>query len=1149
MVKGDNSLYFATGLDNSGLRSGALDAVSIIQGLAGKVSKINPFAALALGATAAFATIANGAYDMAKDFEKAMKEVATISDAVQDDFDGISKSVFDLSKITPDGPERLAKAYYQIVSAGYDGEKGIKLLEVSAKSAVAGVTDTITAADGITTILNAFNIAVEDSEEVADALFNTVRLGKTTFGELSSNISQVGPIAASSNIPLNEVLATVASLTKQGVPTAQAMTQIRAAIVGLNESGRLDGTKTLQENMQALYDTFEGNQSLIQGEIGRIEGVQAILAVAGKNAQAANKDLETYQETIGATERAFKEMASSNVDQWAILRNRIKATTKGIGDTVLELSSGIAKFFNDALEPADRVIESLEKERLKLLELESRIKDSNTSNEDRIALIKELKQQYPDLLSNIDAEKVSNENLTTSIREINEQLINKIILQRQDNKIADQNEDTAEKRLQLLQQEDKVREQLVKIAEREGKTIKDNADLTEQGRDLLSQFTDDQLRGGRLVNPLVEFGFQLSELVTLQKSLNFEEEKGADLLREREELAKRLGITLKKTVGNGDDGSDDGGSGGNGDDDPDLLTYQEFLQKRRDLYEEYQNYINQIGKDKADERFKNLLKEGDNYREFLMDQLANAKNFEQERAIINAAADANIPLQRDNEPVEALEIKIKPIVTDIEVDTESINAIERRLQKLNEAYEKSQFDAERMVLSQKIKTEEEKLRAAEKYRNEEKGLYDDLTRTISDLNNRELRQHIAKLKEKLKYEKATTEEIIELKGEIQQAEEAIGQNTADSINQISSILGEASSLFRKFGEDDVAQLLDQLAGVAEGVAQVASGNPLDVIQGSLKILNSAITVEVVSDTAKFEAAIEDLEKAIDQLDYVISKSLGQDKVTSRRQAIKDLEDLERQADLAYEAELEARKQVKLLGITIGKKGSGSGTDPAKLEELEQQAEDARRRVEELKNEINELYTGATSTTLADSIIDGFKEGRRSAADFANDFEEMMRNAMFEALKLKYLEQASNDFFQQFGALAGDDNGLTAGDINTLRNLAETIFSNSVEELEALDNILEEAGIAGGTVGGGQQRGLAGSISTITEETANILAGTLNSIRLDVREGVEIAQQSSEYLSQIASNTAFNTFLEELGPIRRILADIQSVVNQSESQGL
>ena len=45
-VRGDNSLYFSTGLDNSGLQSGASDAVGIVQNLASSIGAINPFAAL-----------------------------------------------------------------------------------------------------------------------------------------------------------------------------------------------------------------------------------------------------------------------------------------------------------------------------------------------------------------------------------------------------------------------------------------------------------------------------------------------------------------------------------------------------------------------------------------------------------------------------------------------------------------------------------------------------------------------------------------------------------------------------------------------------------------------------------------------------------------------------------------------------------------------------------------------------------------------------------------------------------------------------------------------------------------------------------------------------------------------------------------------
>ena len=75
-------------------------------------------------------------------------------------------------------------------------------------------------------------MSAEEAGTVSDQLFTTVRLGKTTFGELGASIAQVAPIAAAYGISIDQVLGAVASLTKQGTPTAQAMTQIRAAIQG-----------------------------------------------------------------------------------------------------------------------------------------------------------------------------------------------------------------------------------------------------------------------------------------------------------------------------------------------------------------------------------------------------------------------------------------------------------------------------------------------------------------------------------------------------------------------------------------------------------------------------------------------------------------------------------------------------------------------------------------------------------------------------------------------------------------------------------------------------------------------------------------------------------------------------------------------------
>lgn len=1141
MVKGDNSLFFSTALDNSGLKQGTFNAVGIIRGLASKIAKINPFAALAVGAVAAFAAIANESFKMARGFETAMKEVQTISSAVQQDFEGISSKVFDLTQITPDNPEQVANAFYQIVSAGIDGAEGLRLLEVASKAAVAGVTDTATAADGITTILNAFKLSTEQSEAVSDSLFNTVKLGKTTFEELASQISQVAPIAAASNIPLNEILSTVASLTKQGVPTAQAMTQIRSAIVGLNESGRLDGTKTFQENMQALYDTFNGNQTAIQGEVGRIEAVQAILSVSGRNAKAANEDLLTYNDTIGASQKAFATMAKSNQNQWDILGNRIKATTKGIGDTVLELSSGIAGYFNDILEGGNFTASVYNKEIENLNRLKFELQDTLIEEDRRVQIIDELQKKYPQFLANIDSEKASYDDLLSPLTLINEQLLTRIRIENNKDKIGDLDENATkayeERRIavQGLEQEiDKLRDTNLSFAE--GVSDRGEVSFLDRYQEVLQvASTDNTLK--KLSAGVVFFADEIKKAES-ERNIN------------QKELNALLGVQKDLTDGIVDKTSATTPDAATPIVEEDGETYEDFLNKRKEDYEAYENFVIALGKQKADERFNTLLREGKDYGDFLEDQLDKAQTFAKERAVIDAAADARIVLNR--KPIEKVElaVDVQPIVQDIVIDETSVNAITRRLNALNADYRKSKDDTEKSVLADKIRVEKEKLDAANRFLQEEEGLYDDLQRSISDLRNKELRNYIKLWQEKLNIAEKGSKAAAEAEGKILDAQEQIGINTQSTIQEIGGVLREAGSLFSKFGNEEIAGLLNQLSDVAGGVstlaAGIASNNPLAIAQGVLAVASSAVTVEVVSDTSKFQAVIDDLEKSISRLDDVISSSLGQDRISSRVDAIDDLKKLQEEADKAKEAELNARKEVRLLGITISKKSDGSGTDASKLEELEQTALDAKNRVEELQNELNELFTGATQSSLSDSIIDGFKEGKRSAEDFADTFEDLMRNAIFESLKIKYLEKASNDFFEQFGALAGDEDGLTADDISNLSNVANNIFNASIKELDQLNAILEEAGIAGGVFGeSSRSNSLAGSISTITEDTANILSGTLNSIRLDISSGLAIAEQSSLYLARIASNTDYNRFLET---IDLKLGEINSAFSNFEAQG-
>lgn len=345
----------ATGLDNSGMYEGTREAMGIIKTLAGEITSFDVFGGIGISAATAFAKAAKSSYDFEKEFRKNMLEVATISTQVTDDMTGFMNQVMSITQEIPIKAPEAAKALYSIVSAGHDGADGMKILEVSAKAAVGGLTETETAADAITTILNAYKMSAEEAGTVSDQLFTTVRLGKTTFGELGASIAQVAPIAAAYGISIDQVLGAVASLTKQGTPTAQAMTQIRAAIQGT--AGELGDAafqgRTFQEALQLIYEKAGGSASKMKEMLGTDEGLAATLALTGKNAKAAANDLGELQGSLGATEAAFEKMADAADNQLTLLANNVQAYLRPMGERILKEVSDIAKAFNEAFENND----------------------------------------------------------------------------------------------------------------------------------------------------------------------------------------------------------------------------------------------------------------------------------------------------------------------------------------------------------------------------------------------------------------------------------------------------------------------------------------------------------------------------------------------------------------------------------------------------------------------------------------------------------------------------------------------------------------------------------------------------------------------------------------------------------------------------
>lgn len=285
-------------------------------------------------------------------FNVAMREVSTLSEDVTNNLEAYKNKVVDICKQIAIAPEEAAKALYQIESAGHHGADGLNVLEQSAKGAIGGVTETEVAADAITTILNSYKMEASEAAHINDLLFTTVRLGKTTYGELGRVIAQVTPVAAAYGVAIEDVLAAIASLTKSGTKTGIAVRQVRDAITATTASLG-DGTfktRTFLEAMDEVAEKTKGSESALKSDLSKLSAMNAVLALTGENAASAKQDFIDMQNSAGAATAAYEKMANTGGNATLRLKNNIFAVFMPIAGEIQKMSKNIAESLNEAFD-------------------------------------------------------------------------------------------------------------------------------------------------------------------------------------------------------------------------------------------------------------------------------------------------------------------------------------------------------------------------------------------------------------------------------------------------------------------------------------------------------------------------------------------------------------------------------------------------------------------------------------------------------------------------------------------------------------------------------------------------------------------------------------------------------------------------------
>ena len=311
--------------------------------------------------------IGASAFSAAALIESSGNKVATIADLSVRSMEELQSGIASLSNETGIAASDLNEALYQTISATGDTANAVDYTGIAAKAAVGGFTDTATAIDGLTTVMNAYGLSGSEAmQKVSDQMLMAQNYGKTTFGEISSSIGNVIPLAAQLNVGTDELFASIATLTKQGIGTSEAITGLKAAFsnvikptdsaakkakqLGLDFSSAALESKGLAGFLADVMEKTGGNTDTMAELFGSVEALNTVLALCSETGQADFVGaMAAMDASAGATQNAFDTMQQGFSASWERTKNLLTNIGAGIMENVLPMATDAVNSMNGVL--------------------------------------------------------------------------------------------------------------------------------------------------------------------------------------------------------------------------------------------------------------------------------------------------------------------------------------------------------------------------------------------------------------------------------------------------------------------------------------------------------------------------------------------------------------------------------------------------------------------------------------------------------------------------------------------------------------------------------------------------------------------------------------------------------------------------------
>ncbi|MSN82687.1 phage tail protein [Riemerella anatipestifer] len=380
---------------------------------------------------------------------------------------------------------------------------------------------------------------------------------------------------------------------------------------------------------------------------------------------------------------------------------------------------------------------------------------------------------------------------------------------------------------------------------------------------------------------------------------------------------------------------------------------------------------------------------------------------------------------------------------------------------------------------------------------------------------------------------------------------------------------------------------------------ISSGNIAGMITAGVKLIGSIIKAlngdkKRERNIKRWAQALEEVKEQYRALEHQISKTLGENVYKEQGKIIANL-----------------RQQQQMLQRMANEEAGKKKSDSGKIAEYRNQANEIDRQItdiiDKMKNDIAQTDAKSLADKMGDALFEAWQRGEDGAKAYEKTVDDVMRNAAKAALKQKLLEgpmkKLIDDMVSKMGFGGGDasieaeikkkesrleeiQNEIKNGNIvqKTISAVKAMALKAQIEKLKkqyedskninpngsfdgltpeereeiknqgkvAMNNYMEALKQYQDLFGAAEENAdsLKGGIKGMSEETAGILAGQFNAIRIHVAEiqknqgfGLDIAKSSLMNLTKIEENT------RNLYQMRKDLSEMNSKIKSNDTRGL